>query len=158
MSSIALIIAGGTISMASDPQTNALTPANSPDAITDIVPELSSLARMEVFSLTDVDSSDITSEHWREIARTIHDKYDSFDGFVVTHGTDTMAYTASGLSFLLQQLSKPIILTGAQLPLVRAPGSFARNNLIHATMFATMNVAEVCICFAAKLMLSLIHI
>ena len=82
-----------------------------------------------------IDSSDMNLEHWRLIARSIADNYDRYDGFVVLHGTDTMAYTASALSFMLQGLSKPVIITGSQLPIgeVRTDGE---ENLITALQIA----------------------
>ena len=82
-----------------------------------------------------LDSSDMNPEHWKQIARAIEENYDSFDGFVVLHGTDTMAYTASALSFMLENLSKPVIITGSQLPIgeVRTDGE---ENLITAVQIA----------------------
>lgn len=93
-----------------------------------------------------IDSSDMEPNDWTEMAAIIEKYYYDYDGFVVIHGTDTMAYTASALSFLLENLAKPVILTGSQLPLTLAHGD-ARRNLVHAIMFAAMDICEVCICF-----------
>ncbi len=104
-----------------------------------------------------IDSSNIKPEHWRAIAAEIRDHYNDHDGFVILHGTDTMAYTASALSFMLENLSKPVILTGAQLP-VSDPRSDARENLITALEIASASeegrpiVPEVCIYFDYELL------
>lgn len=104
-----------------------------------------------------IDSSNIGPEHWQAIVREIHKHYDNHDGFVILHGTDTMAYTASALSFMLENLAKPVILTGAQLP-VSDPRSDARENLITALEIASALdngrpvVPEVCIYFDYQLL------
>ncbi|MBP5750871.1 MAG: asparaginase, partial [Firmicutes bacterium] len=99
-----------------------------------------------------LDSSNMTVRDWNEIAGLLAKYYDSFDGFVVLHGTDTMAYTASALSFMLEGLDKPVILTGSQIPLceLRSDG---RDNLISSMLVAAEGVArEVCIYFGGKLL------
>lgn len=104
-----------------------------------------------------IDSSNIAPEHWQIIAQVIYEDYLNHDGFVVLHGTDTMAYTASALSFMLQGLRKPVVLTGAQLP-ISEPRSDARENLITALELAAARkdnkalVPEVCIYFDYKLL------
>jgi L-asparaginase len=104
-----------------------------------------------------IDSSNILPEHWITIGTIIRDNYDGYDGFVVLHGTDTMAYTASALSFMLEGLGKPVIFTGAQLP-ISEPRSDARENLITALDIATAKadgkpiVPEVCIYFDYELL------
>ena len=98
-----------------------------------------------------LDSSNIAVEQWNQIGRAIRDNYEAYDGFVVLHGTDTMAYTASALSFMLEGLSKPVILTGSQIPLCKLR-SDARDNLITSTLIAGAgNVKEVCLYFGGKL-------
>ena len=99
-----------------------------------------------------LDSSDITVKEWNKIAKVIFDNYDSYDGFVVLHGTDTMAYTASALSFILDGLDKPVVLTGSQIPLseIRSDG---RDNLVTSLLIAADGVArEVCLYFSGKLL------
>ena len=99
-----------------------------------------------------LDSSNMTVRDWNEIAKILADAYDSYDGFVVLHGTDTMAYTSSALSFMLEGLSKPVILTGSQIPLceLRSDG---RDNLISSMLIAAEGRAkEVCIYFGGKLL------
>lgn len=98
-----------------------------------------------------LDSSDITLKEWNKIASVIYENYSLYDGFVVLHGTDTMAYTASALSFILHGLDKPVVLTGSQIPLseIRSDG---RDNLITSLLIAADGVAnEVCLYFSGKL-------
>ncbi len=99
-----------------------------------------------------LDSSDMTVGEWNRIGQLINDKYHSYDGFVVLHGTDTMAYTASALSFMLENLDKPIILTGSQIPLceIRSDGL---DNLITSLLIASQGIVrEVCLYFGGKLL------
>jgi L-asparaginase len=99
-----------------------------------------------------LDSSNMTPREWLAIARDIFRQYEAFDGFVVLHGTDTMAYTASALPFLLRGLSKPVILTGSQIPLVELRND-ARENLITALLLAANEpIPEVCLYFGTKLL------
>lgn len=112
---ILLIGTGGTI--ASEMTDGALSPGLSARELLHFVPEVGELCSVEARELYDLDSANLTPEHWLGIARTVEESYDGFDGFVVTHGTDTMAYTAAGLSYLVQASPKPIILTGAQKPI-----------------------------------------
>jgi L-asparaginase len=106
---------------------------------------------------TPIDSSNIIPEHWQVVSKIIAQNYDTHDGFVVLHGTDTMAYTASALSFMLEGLAKPVVFTGAQLPITEAR-SDARENLITALDFASARnedgplVPEVCIYFDYELL------
>lgn len=157
--SVLLIYTGGTIGMRENPETGALESFNF-DLILDEVPEL----RRFDFSIhaftfdPPIDSSDMGLEHWGRLVRVIAENYDRFDGFVILHGTDTMAYTASALSFMLENLGKPVILTGSQLPIgkLRTDG---KENLITAIEIAAARhddgspiVPEVCIYFKEKLM------
>ena len=99
-----------------------------------------------------LDSSNISVEEWNKIAALISDNYENYDGFVILHGTDTMAYTASALSFMLENLTKPVILTGSQIPLceLRSDG---RDNLITSLLIAADDkVHEVCLCFGGLLL------
>lgn len=110
------------------------------------MPELSSLAEIAVEKIFFEDSSDIHPHHWVLLSRAIRDAWHAFDGFVVLHGTDTMAYTASALSFSLRNLNKPVILTGSQVPMSNIR-SDARRNLINAVELATHPICEVAVCF-----------
>lgn len=155
--SILIIYTGGTIGMVHDPVTGSLIPIDFKH-ITDHVPELGKFGHvLQSVSFDPVkDSSNIDPSVWIKMAETIEANYDDFDGFVVLHGTDTMAYTASALSFMLENLRKPVILTGSQPPigLLRTDG---RENLITAIEIAAAKenglalVPEVCIYFDNKL-------
>ncbi len=118
--------------------------------ILEFVPEIRQIAEIESRIVSNIDSSNIGIEHWIKIADTIVENYNEFDGFVITHGTDTLTYTASALSFILDGLSKPVILTGSQRPLSEIRTD-ARNNLINAVELATYPIPEVCIFFNNKL-------
>jgi L-asparaginase len=137
--SILLITTGGTFGMLPDARGFLRGVVKS-------VPEIGALARISVAAPFALDSSSMIPAHWAKLARLIARRMDDFDGFVVTHGTDTMAYTAAALSFLLEGLRKPVILTGAQRPLVEIRTD-ARANLIDAVEVATLDLPEVAICF-----------
>ncbi len=133
---ILIIYTGGTIGMIEDPKTKALKPFDFTHLI-DNVPKIKMLEyRIDNIQFTPpIDSSDMNIDHWKTMTRHIAENYDAYDGFVVLHGTDTMAYTASALSFMLEGLSKPVIITGSQLPIgeVRTDGE---ENLITALQIA----------------------
>ncbi len=119
-------------------------------SIHDEIPELARIAQIKTSTLFFEDSSNINSDHWIQIINSIRNLYDDADGFVILHGTDTMAYTASAISFALQGLTKPVIFTGSQVPL-RNIRSDARRNLINAVEMATCEIPEVAICFNDRL-------
>lgn len=156
--SILLIYTGGTIGMVNDAETDRLIPFDF-DNIFHHVPVLKKFGyTIHTFSLTPViDSSDANPEFWIKLCRIIIENYQEYDGFVILHGTDTMAYTASALSYLLINTCKPIILTGSQLPIgtIRTDG---RENLITAIEIAAAKhdnkpvVPEVCVYFENKLL------
>lgn len=115
--------------------------------LSDACPELAGMARVDVHTAMNLDSSSLTPAHWVHIAQVVHDARSSFNGFVIIHGTDTMAYTGAALSFMLEGLGKPVILTGAQIPL-SAGRTDARQNLVDAVMVASSGfIKEVAICF-----------
>lgn len=151
MTNILIIYTGGTIGMMVDLKTGALMPFNF-DQITENVPELKRLdCTLTVHSFNPpIDSSNMTETIWIELAELIEQKYHQFDGFVILHGTDTMAYTASALSFMLENLDKPVVFTGSQLP-INDIRTDARENLITALNIAAAKqagkatVPEVCI-------------
>lgn len=156
-SSILLIYTGGTIGMVRDNQTGALQPFNF-GQIYETIPILKNFNyQIDSFTFDPIiDSSNMKPAFWIKLAEVIKEKYELYDGFVVLHGTDTMSYTASILSFMLENLNKPVVLTGSQLPLgvVRTDG---RDNIINAIEIAaakeddTPLVPEVSICFENKL-------
>lgn len=139
---ILLIYTGGTIGMIENPVTGSLQPFDFTHLI-DNVPKIKMLDYVidNIQFTPPIDSSDMNPEHWKQIARAIEDNYEAYDGFVVLHGTDTMAYTASALSFMLGNLSKPVIITGSQLPIgeVRTDGE---ENLITALQIAASRDAD----------------
>jgi len=155
---ILLILTGGTISMVRNNKTGALCPA-SVEMFRSLVPELvTSDVEVSILPFEPlIDSSDMNPEHWIKMARTIKDNYAMYDGFVVLHGTDTMAYSASALSFMLEDLGKSVVFTGSQLP-IGVLRSDARENLLTAieiaaarNEFGCARVPEVCIFFEGKL-------
>ncbi|GBU06870.1 cytoplasmic L-asparaginase 1 [Bacteroidales bacterium] len=154
-----LIYTGGTIGMMENPATGALETFNFKH-LRDQVPELKQFAfRIDNIQFDPlIDSSDMQLDGWCKLVKIIETNYDKYDGFVILHGTDTMAYTASALSFMLENLSKPVILTGSQLPIgkLRTDG---KENLITALEIAGDKndkgkpiVSEVCIFFQNQLM------
>ncbi|MBF0693754.1 MAG: asparaginase [Flavobacterium sp.] len=155
--SILLIYTGGTIGMMKDFETGALKAFNF-DKLLENVPELRQLdCEIETISFEHpIDSSNMNIEQWIKIAEIIEENYDSFDGFVVLHGSDTMSYSASALSFMLENLAKPVIFTGSQLP-VGDLRTDAKENLITAIQIASQRekslpiVKEVCLYFEYKL-------
>ena len=155
--SVLIIYTGGTIGMREDPVTHTLAPMKF-NHIQNEIPELSKLG-IEVSATAfnpPIDSSDMRPAIWTKIARTIRQNYQKYDGFVILHGTDTMAYTASALSFMFENLDKPVILTGSQLPIgvMRTDG---KENLVTAVELAAASrngraiVPEVCIYFNSRL-------
>ena len=159
ISKILLIYTGGTIGMNHNPQTGALEPFDF-EHLLSRVPELAQFqTEIATYQFNPpIDSSDMSPKLWTELAHIIADHYEEYDGFVILHGTDTMAYTASALSFMLENLTKPVILTGSQLPIgqLRTDG---KENLITSIEIAaarrqdgTAMVPEVGIYFNGHLM------
>jgi L-asparaginase len=157
-SKILIIYTGGTIGSFVDPETDTLKPVNF-EKLVDFIPELQRVnADIKVFTLDEPkDSSNMLPADWIKITKAIRDNYESFDGFVVLHGTDTMAYSASAVSFLIENLKKPVIFTGSQIPLglIRTD---AKENIITALEIASAKnkngfprVPEVSIYFEFKL-------
>ncbi len=155
--SILLIYTGGTIGMVKDFKTNSLKAFNFKNLL-DKIPELQLLdCDIDTVSLKKpIDSSNMNPGYWVKIAEIIESNYQKFDGFVVLHGSDTMSYTASALSFMLENLAKPVVFTGAQLP-IGDLRTDAKENLITSIQVASMQdegkpvVKEVCLYFEYKL-------
>ncbi len=157
--SLLLIYTGGTIGMKQDPASQTLKPFDF-SQILEEVPELRKFAyRIDSYTFNPlIDSSDVEPSLWQCLAKLIKEKYDQYDGFVILHGTDTMAYSASTLSFMLENLAKPVIFTGSQLP-IGIPRTDGRENLVSAVEIAAAKdtngdavVPEVCIYFDNMLM------
>lgn len=140
--SVLLIYTGGTIGMWADPSSGALKPMDLAH-LEKQVPELERVkVDLEAVAFEEpIDSSDMNPEHWVRLAEIVGENYDQYDGFVVLHGSDTMAYTASALSFLLEGLNKPVILTGSQLP-IGTIRTDAKENLITAIEIAAAKDEE----------------
>ena len=134
MKQILMLGTGGTIACV--PSADGLVPALDGPAMIRLVPELEEVCAIETKQILNLDSSNLSPEHWQIIAKAIAANYENYDGFVITHGTDTMAYTAAALSQMLHNCQKPVVLTGAQLP-IQAEGSDAPNNIYHAFLAAT---------------------
>ena len=159
MNKVLLIYTGGTIGMNRHPRTGALEPFNFESLLSN-VPELQQVStEIATFQFNPpIDSSDMSPERWVDLAHVNTNNYNLYDGFVILHGTDTMAYTASALSYMLENLTKPVILTGSQLPIgqVRTDG---KENVITSIEIASAKyqdgkamVPEVCIYFNGHLM------
>jgi L-asparaginase len=149
---ILLIYTGGTIGMVKDKLKKTLVTFNF-DELLKAIPELKSEdVDLDTISIANpIDSSNMNTNVWAEIAILIEKNYKNYDGFVILHGTDTMAYTASALSFMLEGLNKAVILTGSQIP-IGARRSDAKENLITAVEIATSGkVSEVCVFFEDQL-------
>lgn len=158
-SAILLIYTGGTIGMKQDMKDLTLKPFDF-SQILDEVPEIRKFAfKIDTYSFEPpIDSSDVEPSLWQDLARLIKEKYEDYDGFIILHGTDTMSYSASALSFMLDGLTKPVIFTGSQLP-IGVPRTDGKENLISAVEIASAKdeeghpaVPEVCVCFDSLLM------
>jgi L-asparaginase len=151
MKNILLIHTGGTFGMSPVLPSMALKPGNIRADIEEHLPALKNIARIHIQIPFNLDSTDISPADWLKIYSLIKREMEHYDGFVIIHGTDTMVYTATALSYLLTGLGKPVILTGSQRPL-SVIRSDARGNLINAVELATHPIPEVAICFGTKLL------
>ena len=148
MRHILLITTGGTI--ACRDSGHGLAPALTAEDLLAAVPAVTRVCRVDTLPLFNLDSTDMTPKEWMAVAATVREAYDRYDGFVITHGTDTLAYAAATLSCLLRHSEKPIVLTGAQLPM-GVPGSDATQNLKDAFAWALSQGARgVRIVFAGR--------
>jgi len=144
MKKILLIGTGGTI--ASDVTASGLAPELTADQLLSHIPAISGICHVDCLQLLNLDSTDMAPRNWLEMAACIKAHYDAYDGFVLTHGTDTMAYTAAALSYLVQGSPKPIVLTGAQKP-IGFDSTDSKINLIDAFRCATEDMPGVSIVF-----------
>lgn len=147
MKNILLLSTGGTI--ASIPFKEGLAPGLSADDIINSVPELKDLCNVDCKTIFNLDSSNIQPEEWRILGREVFSGLQQYDGIVISHGTDTMAYTASILSFMLVNLDKPVVLTGSQLSIIE-PETDARQNILNAFQTAIAGIQGVFIVFGGK--------
>lgn len=150
MKKVLMLGTGGTI--ASGMTQSGLIPVLSTQELVEKVPEISDLCEVTCRQLFSIDSTNITPAHWLTIAEAIRESYDAFDGFVIAHGTDTMAYTAAALSYLIQGSPKPIILTGAQKPIL-FENTDSKTNLTDAFRCAVSDLCGVMIVFNGRVIL-----
>ena len=151
MKKILMLGTGGTIASELTPE--GLCPELTPAQLLRFVPGVADFAEVDCISLFNIDSTNITPQHWSLIARMLRESYDRYDGFVISHGTDTMAYTAAALSYLVQGAKKPIVLTGAQKP-INDDSTDSRTNLMDAFVCACSETMHgVCIVFSGRVIL-----
>ena len=154
MKHILIIYTGGTIGMIKTPNGYAPQAGYFKTAL-DSIPSLfkDGMPKWDLYEMLPLlDSSNMTVNEWNKIGSLIYEKYDEYDGFVILHGTDTMAYTASALSFMLENISKPVILTGSQIPLLELRSDGADNIITSLLIASDSKVHEVCLYFGGSLM------
>ena len=150
MKKILMIGTGGTIASEMTPE--GLTPELNTRQLLDFIPDIGKLCRVDCIQLYNLDSTNICPENWLGVVATLRKNYDAYDGFVISHGTDSMAYTAAALSYLIQGSPKPIILTGAQKP-IWFDGTDSKRNLTDAFLYACRGCGGVQIVFNGKVIL-----
>ena len=138
MKRILMLGTGGTI--ASQPTENGLAPQLTPQDILRHIPAISDMCHVDALQVCSIDSTNILPAHWLDMAAAIERHYDAYDGFVLCHGTDTMAYTAAALSYLVQDSPKPIVITGAQRP-IDVEITDAKSNLLSSFAYAASGYA-----------------
>ena len=146
MKHILLIATGGTIASRHTPE--GLAPQITPQELLSYVPDAASLCQIDTVQPLNLDSTNVAPEHWLLLAKLIEEQYDRYDGFVICHGTDTLAYTAAALSYLIQHTRKPIVLTGAQRS-IDEDTTDAKVNLMDALRYACAGESGVCIVFGS---------
>lgn len=139
MKNILMIATGGTI--ASAEEGNGLAPALTGEQLAGYVPEIANVCDLDIIQLMNIDSTNMRPRDWLRMAACIEEHYDAYDGFVILHGTDTMAYTAAALSYLVQNSPKPIVLTGSQRPMAN-PFTDAKLNLFQSVLYAASDTAH----------------
>lgn len=148
LKSILLLSTGGTI--ASVPDGRGLVPKFTGEEMVNMIPQLKGLCHIEYKSILCKDSTDMQPEDWELIAQETYKDLDKYDGIVITHGTDTMAYTACILSYMLRNLNKPVIVTGSQLP-IDAPNTDGKQNILNAFQVAVYGIPGVYVVFNGKI-------
>lgn len=148
MKKILFVNTGGTIS--SSYQEHGLSPTQSAENILNEIPELQHICSIDAHNLMSIDSTNTQPEDWASMARLVHRSLQDYDGIVIAHGTDTMAYTASALSFMLGTLNKPVVLTGSQVSIL-AEHSDSKMNVIDAFRTACGELAGVFVVFNGKI-------
>ncbi|QXE01264.1 asparaginase [Terribacillus sp. DMT04] len=147
MKKLLMITTGGTI--ASVEGENGLAPAVNANEMLNYVSDMNNDYTMETLSLMNLDSTNMQPEDWVTMAEAVQHRYDAYDGFIITHGTDTMAYTAAALSYMLQNSSKPIVITGSQIP-ITFQKTDAKRNITDAIRFACEEIGGVYVVFDGR--------
>lgn len=150
MKKILMVGTGGTI--ASEMTAEGLAPELNTEQLLEFIPDIGKFCRVDCLQLYNLDSTNIRPADWLGVADILHKSYDAYDGFVISHGTDTMAYTAAALSYLVQGSAKPIVLTGAQKP-IWFDGTDSKRNLTDAFLYACRGCGGVQIVFNGKVIL-----
>ncbi len=151
MKKILMIGTGGTI--ASTKTASGLAPGLSSNELLSYIPQVRNVCSVDTIQVCNIDSTNVEVKHWHLISKTIEENYTDYDGFVIAHGTDTMAYTAAALSYMIQNSPKPIVLTGAQKS-IAFESTDAKNNLLNSFIYASDNDShDVCIVFDGKVIL-----
>lgn len=148
MKKILLIATGGTIACSDEGE--GLAPRYNIEELLSYVPEVKKSCQISGKHIMNIDSSNMNPKHWVHIAQTIYDNYNEYDGFVVTHGTDTMAYTSSALTYMLRNIGKPVVITGAQYS-IEEFGTDAKQNLRDAIRFSLEDIGGVFVAFDGKI-------
>lgn len=151
---VLILFCGGTLIMRENDDGSLVVNDQSVaiDLLLHMEPRITEIADLEVHFVDNIDSSNMSPEKWDAIGSVIYEKYNQYDGFVITHGTDTMAYTSSALSFILGDLGKPVVITGAQIPAGRIETD-ARRNFVNAVRVATLDRAGVMVVFDGDIIL-----
>lgn len=149
MKKVYILTCGGTITMKRN--NGVLAPFYGGKVLLEKIPDLMKIAQITVKEITNIDSTNIDSQIWAKLAYFIKENYSRYDAFVITHGTDTLAYTASALSFALGNLDKPVIFTGSQKPIDDIPTD-AKNNLTNSVLVTTYGITGVIIVFGSKIL------
>ena len=148
MKKILMLGTGGTI--ASRQTKDGLAPGLTPEDILSYIPAVKNVCEVQTKQVCNLDSTNVTPEHWKMMVKAVEDNYAYYDGFVICHGTDTLAYTAAALSYLIQNNRRPIVITGAQKPIDLAITD-ARSNLLDSLRFASHDRAHgISIVFGGK--------
>lgn len=147
MKKLMLLTTGGTI--ASLQGENGLVPEMTAEEILRHVPGFDVPCEIDSKALLNIDSTNMQPEYWVEMAKAVHEHYEDYDGFVITHGTDTMAYTSAALSYMLQDLDKPVVVTGSQIP-ISFQKTDAKRNIADAVRFACEEIGGVYVVFDGR--------
>lgn len=144
MKKVLMIGTGGTIASSSGPE--GLSPALSAEKLLEFIPEVFKICSIDTLQILNIDSTNMQPGHWKQMAAAIWENYSLYDGFVITHGTDTMAYTSAALSYMIQNSRKPIVITGSQKP-IDASKTDAKRNLRDSIRFSCQDAGGVYIVF-----------